>query len=56
MLGSILYAREVPRSGADTLFAGMCAAYEALSDRLKLALEGLRARHPSMCLAWSGKT
>ena len=46
-LGSILYAREVPRSGGDTLFASMYAAYEALSDGLKQTLEGLRARHSS---------
>src|SRR5262249_46984710 len=37
-LGSILYAREVPRSGGDTLFASMYAAYDALSDGLKRTL------------------
>ena len=46
-LGSILYAREVPRSGGDTLFASMYAAYDALSDGLKQTLAGLRARHSS---------
>lgn len=46
-LGSMLYAREVPRSGGDTLFAGMYAAYDALSDGLKATLEGLRACHSS---------
>jgi taurine dioxygenase len=46
-LGSILYAREVPRLGGDTLFASMYAAYDGLSDGLKQTLEGLRARHSS---------
>ncbi len=46
-LGSMLYAREVPQTGGDTLFAGMYAAYDALSDGLKRALEGLRACHSS---------
>ena len=46
-LGSMLYAREVPKIGGDTLFAGMDAAYDALSDGLKTTLEGLRARHSS---------
>jgi len=46
-MGSILYARELPRTGGDTLFASMYAAYEALSDGLKRMLEGLRARHSS---------
>ena len=46
-LGSMLYAREVPHTGGDTLFAGMYAAYDALSDGLKRALEGLRACHSS---------
>ena len=46
-LGSMLYAREVPRTGGDTLFASMYAAYEALSDGLKATLERLRAFHSS---------
>ena len=46
-LGSILYAREVPRSGGDTLFAGMYAAFDALSDGLKATLERLRGVHSS---------
>ena len=46
-LGSMLYAREVPKTGGDTLFASMYAAYDALSDGLKRALEGLRACHSS---------
>ncbi len=43
----MLYARELPRVGGDTLFAGMYAAYEALSDGLKKTLDGLRACHSS---------
>jgi taurine dioxygenase len=46
-LGSALYAREVPPTGGDTLFASMYAAYDALSDGLKQTLEGLRACHSS---------
>jgi len=46
-MGSILYAREVPEVGGDTLFASMYAAYDALSDGLKRTLEGLKAWHSS---------
>jgi len=40
-MGSILYAREVPDTGGDTLFANMYSVYESLSDGLKQTLEGL---------------
>lgn len=44
-MGSILYLTTVPETGGDTLFSNMCAAYEALSDRMKRMLEGLTAIH-----------
>jgi taurine dioxygenase len=44
-MGSILYIRECPPAGGDTLFANMYAAYDALSDRMKAYLEGLAAEH-----------
>jgi taurine dioxygenase len=44
-LGSVLYAREVPSHGGDTLFANMYAAYEALSPGLRRVLDGLKAIH-----------
>ena len=46
-MGSLLYARETPPTGGDTLFASMYAAYDALSDGLKQTLAGLRAVHSS---------
>ena len=46
-MGSILYAREVPSVGGDTLFASMYAAYDALSDGLKQMLATMNAEHSS---------
>jgi taurine dioxygenase len=44
-LGSILYMHVVPEVGGDTAFNSMYAAYDALSDRMKLYLEGLSCVH-----------
>ncbi|MEJ7686989.1 MAG: TauD/TfdA family dioxygenase [Variovorax sp.] len=44
-LGSILYAREVPAFGGDTLWTNMTVAYEALPDTMKQMLAGRRAMH-----------
>lgn len=44
-MGSILYIKQCPPHGGDTLFASMYAAYEALSDRMKAYLDGLVAVH-----------
>lgn len=44
-MGSVLYIRECPPHGGDTLFANMYAAYEALSDRMKAYLDGMTAIH-----------
>jgi taurine dioxygenase len=44
-LGSILYLDTVPPCGGDTLFASQTAAYDALSPRMKVYLEGLTATH-----------
>ena len=41
----MLYAREVPDHGGDTLFANMYAAFEALSDGMKRLLDPLKAIH-----------
>ena len=44
-MGSILYLKECPSMGGDTLFANTYAAYDALSDRMKTYVEGLTAIH-----------
>lgn len=44
-LGSILYAREVPPFGGDTMFANMYLAYEQLSDGMRGLLDSLVAIH-----------
>lgn len=42
---SMLYARNIPSVRADTEFADMRAAYEALSDGIKETIEPLHAHH-----------
>lgn len=54
--GSILYAKEVPEVGGDTLFAGMVAAYDDLSSGLKKTLKGLNACHSSRHIFGSEKS
>ncbi len=44
-MAAILYAIDTPPYGGDTMFASQAAAYDALSDGLKLTLEGMRAIH-----------
>ncbi|MBT5108079.1 MAG: taurine dioxygenase, partial [Rhodospirillaceae bacterium] len=41
-MATILYAKEVPEAGGDTLFANMYNAYDALSDTMKDMLSGLK--------------
>lgn len=43
--GSLLYCREKPEVGGDTMFTNMYLAYETLSDKMKEFLEGLDAVH-----------
>ena len=42
---SMLFARVIPPVGADTEYADMRAAYDALAPELKARLEGLRVHH-----------
>lgn len=49
-LGSLLYAREVPDFGGDTLFANMYLAYEMLPQVLKDMLDGRKAFHSDQFL------
>jgi taurine dioxygenase len=43
--GSLLYGVECPAEGADTVFANMYEAYEALPTELRVHIEGLHAVH-----------
>ena len=54
-LGTMLHALEVPPAGGNTLFANMVAAYDALSDGMKSALEGLKAVNDSNALYSGGR-
>jgi taurine dioxygenase len=41
-MATMLYAHEVPSAGGDTMFANMYAAYDALSDGMKAALDEVK--------------
>ena len=41
----MLYALEVPAHGGDTSFCSMYAAWEALPDRMRRRVDGLRVKH-----------
>jgi len=42
---TMLYCREIPEHGGDTMFTNMALAYERLSPRLRDVLDGLEAVH-----------
>src|SRR5207237_5442884 len=42
---SMLHAKVIPPAGADTEYADMRAAFDALPDDMKARLEGLRVHH-----------
>jgi taurine dioxygenase len=41
-MATMLYAKETPSAGGDTMFANMYAAYDALSDGMKAALKDVK--------------
>ncbi len=49
-MGSLLYARQVPEVGGDTLFCDLYRAYDTLSDTLKQQLSTLKAVHTNELL------
>ena len=54
VMGSILYALEVPEAGGDTMFANQYLAYETLSDGMKDMLDGMTATHSDDTLSDPG--
>ena len=47
-MGFVFAARKIPPVGGDTLFVGMSAAYDAMSDGLKTTLQDLEAWHTDL--------
>jgi alpha-ketoglutarate-dependent taurine dioxygenase len=47
-MGAILHAIQVPRTGGDTLFSDMGAAYDGLTDEWKQRIDGMHAIHDYM--------
>jgi alpha-ketoglutarate-dependent taurine dioxygenase len=54
-LGSVLYSREVPEVGGDTMWCNLYLAYESLSEGMKKLLEGLIGVHSAVMLYGSSK-
>ncbi|MDR3516537.1 MAG: TauD/TfdA family dioxygenase [Azospirillaceae bacterium] len=50
--GAVLYAREVPPAGGDTLWTSATRVYDALAPALQGYLEGLEARHSIEHSGW----
>ena len=50
-LGSVLYMKQCPAFGGDTMFANQYLAYEALSPGMQAMLDGLRAVYSDASLA-----
>ena len=46
-MGSVLYAKEIPENGGDTMFANLYLAYETLSGPMKAILDGRKAVNSS---------
>ncbi|MAV86683.1 MAG: taurine dioxygenase [Rhodospirillaceae bacterium] len=44
-LGTVIYAKDIPPEGGDTIWVSSSAAYEGLSDRMKTHVDGLFAYH-----------
>lgn len=54
-IATVLYAKEMPDVGGDTMFASTVAAYEALSDGLKETLDGMKAVYSAALGAQGGR-
>ncbi len=56
-LTSLLLAREIPRTGGDTMFTDLEAAHDSLSEGMRTMLAPLRALHgpPEVFMKMSGK-
>jgi len=54
-LGSVLYAKETPAAGGDTLFSNGYLAYETLSDGMRAILDRLAAVHSAALKSTGGR-
>jgi taurine dioxygenase len=47
---TILYGVDIPKSGGDTMFANLYAAYDALSDGMKQLIEQIKGTYSAACV------